>query len=997
MPDTHILMFEPFRVDLRDERLWRGEDAIHLTNKAFAVLRYLLEHPAQLVPKEALFDAVWSDTFVSDAVLTVCIRELRRALGDDARASQFIETVRGRGYRFLAPVTVADRSPAVRQVVSPAPPTPGAFSLTPPSSALRPVPLVGREAELTQVHQWLATASEGVRQVGFVVGEVGIGKTTLVDAFVAQVESEVALWIGHGQCIDQYGAGEAYLPVLEALGRLCRGPEGHHLLALLRQQAPSWLVQMPALLSEAERETMERQESGATQARMLRELAEAVETLTVERPLVLVLEDLQWSDASTLAWLAYVARRRETARLLVLGTYRPVEAIVHDLPLRTLTQELRGHGQCEELLLDYLSEAAVTAYLAGRRPSHELPAGLARMLHQRTDGNPLFLVTLVDTLVRQGVLEEGPAGWHLPGGLEAVAVGVPESLRQLIERHLEQVSPEDQTILEAASVVGAEFSAAAVAAGVERAAEAVEAHCAALARRGQFVQARGTAAWPDGMVAARYGFIHALYQEVLYDRIPAGQRVRVHQQIGGRLEVGYGVQAREIAAELAAHFVRGGDAPRTVQYLRYAGENAWQRSAPQEAITHLTKGLEVLQTLPATPAHLEHELMLLTALGPTLITTLGAATPDVERVYARARVLCGQVGDTPQLFPVLWGLWRFYHNRGELQAARQLGEQMLTLAQRQPDPTLLLVAYQALGGTLYHQGESALARTHLEQDLALPDPEQHRALAIRYGVAPRVLGLGYAAQALWVLGYPDQAMRRSHEALTQARQLSHPTSLGQALYQHTLLHQRRREAYVVHEQAECFITLATEKGFAMREAMGLVFRGWALVAQGHQEEGLAQMRQGLTGVLARGAAVFRPPYLTMLAEALGTMGHIDEGLQALTEARAALDEIGPHYSEAETYRLRGELVLRQAGARHKAQGKTVQEAEACFHQALAIARRQQAKSWELRATTSLARLWQSQGKRQDAYDLLAPVYEWFTEGFDTADLQDAKALLDELA
>lgn len=996
MRDSHILKFDPFRVDLLDERLWRGEEAIHLTNKAFAVLRYLLEHPAQLVPKEALMEAGWPGTYVSDAVLTVCIRELRRALGDHARTPTFIETVRGRGYRFLVPVTVGDRSPALHQADSPPHPTLPAVPISFQPS-VRPAPLVGREDELAQLHQWVATALEGTRQVVFISGEAGIGKTALVDAFVAQVGGGETLWIGHGQCVDQYGAGEAYLPLLAALGRLCRGREGSHFLDLLRQQAPSWLAQMPALLSEADRVALRRTESGATQARMLRELAEALEALTTECPLLLVLEDLHWSDASTLAWLGFIARRREMARLLVLGTYRPVEAIVANHPLRTLTQELRGHGQCVELPLDYLSEAAVVTYLAKRFTGRDLPAELARMLHQRTDGNPLFLVTLVDTLVRQGVLEEGRAGWCLPGGLDAVTIGVPENLRQLIEQHLEQVSSEEQTILEAASVAGVAFSAATVAAGVEREVEVVEAHCAALARRGQFVQARGTADWPDGTVAARYGFIHALYQEVLYDRVPAGQRMRMHQQIGVRLEVGYGEQAREIAAELAEHFVRARDAPRAVQYLTYAGENAWQRSAPHEAIAHLTKGLEVLEPLPTTPAQIQHELMLLTPLGPALISALGASAPDVERVYARARVLCGQVGDTPQLFPVLWGLWRFYQNRGELRTAREVGEQLLILAQRQSEPTQLLVAHQALGGILYHQGELALAWTHLEEDLIRFDPEQHRVLAVRYSVSPRVLGLGYAAGALWYLGYPDRALRCSHEALSQARKLSHLPSIGQALYSATLIRQRRREAHTAYDQAETLITLATTQGFGLWESMGMVLRGWALVSQGYGEEALAQIRRGLTGVLAGKAVVFRPPYLTLLAEALGIMGHIDEALQALTEARVALNELGPHYSEAETYRLRGELLLRQEGASDKFQGRTVQEAESCFHQALDVARHQQAKSLELLTATSLARLWQSQGRCRDAYDLLAPVHEWFTEGFDTADLQEARVLLDELA
>jgi predicted ATPase len=373
--------------------------------------------------------------------------------------------------------------------------------------------------------------------------------------------------------------------------------------------------------------------------------------------------------------------------------------------------------------------------------------------------------------------------------------------------------------------------------------------------------------------------------------------------------------------------------------------------------------------------------MLLTALGPALISALGASAPDVERVYARARVLCGQAGETPQLFPVLWGLWRFYLNRGALQTARELGEQLLTLVRRQHDPALLLLARAALGGTLLNLGEYALARTYLEQDLALPDLEAHRALAVRYGVAPGVLGLGYATGTLWRLGYPDLALRRSHEACTLARQLSHPPSLAQALHYAALLYLRRREAHAAHEQAEALINLATEQGFALRAAIGMVLRGWALVAQGHGEEALAQMRQGLTDVLTRGAVQFRFANLPLLAEVLGKVGQVEEGLQVLTEARAA---------GAETYRLKGELLLRQAVP-------DTSQAETCFHHALDIARHQQAKSWELRAATSLSWLWQQQGKRQDAYDLLAPVYDWFTAGFDTADLKEAKALLDELA
>ncbi len=1001
MRDAKILIFEPFRVDVADERLWRGEDVVRLTNKAFCVLRHLAEHPAKLVTKDELLDAVWPDTNVSEAAMTVCIRELRQALEDDAQAPRFIETVRGRGYRFVAKVTIADRSSGQRQPGASADPAPGFVPRTAQSFVIRPASLVGREIELARLHQWFDTALEGVRRVGFIIGEAGIGKTTLVDAFMAQVESEEALWIGHGQCVDQYGAGEAYLPLLEALGRMCRGPQGGQLLALLRRQAPSWLVQMPALLSEAERVALQREESGTTQARMLRELAEAVEQITAERPLLLVLEDLHWSDASTLAWLSYVARRPEAARLLVLATYRPVEAIVAAHPLRALTHELRGRGQCEELLLDYLSEDAVAAYLAGRCPGREIPAGLAHMLHQRTDGNPLFLVTLVNTLVREGKLVEGTAGWELPEGLEAIAVDVPEGLRHLIELHLENVPPEDQTILEAGSVVGAEFSAAAVAAGVELEAESVEARCEAMTRRAQFVQAVGSEAWPDGTVAARYRFLHALHQEVLYNRIPPGQRNRWHRQIGKRLEAGHGGKASEIAAELAEHFVRGGDAPRAVQYLRHAGENARQRSAYQEAIAHLTRGIEVLGKLPDTVERARREVDLQTTLGLTYMAAKGYATPEVGTAYARALALCQQLDDAAQLGRVLGGSWIFHLARAEFHTAREMAEQMLELGETTNDPDILGPAHHGVGQVLFHTGEFAPAKENLEQAFALftrqllssPD-------AIPSVQDGRVISLGFLAFSLWHLGYPDQAFQKAQEALTLARELSHPFTLAYALFFVAAVHGYRGEHARVHQPNEEMLALSLEHGFPVFVAAGTFIRSLMLIAQGKIEiaEGIAQISQTIDAYRETGAVSGFPMLLAVLAELQMAVGQVEGGLDSLSEAQATVDRTGERRYDMRLSLLKGKLLLGQASRQQEGgiHREKIAEAEACFTRAVDVARQQKAKSLELEAVLNLSRLWQQQGRRDEARELLADVYGWFTEGLDTADLKTAKALLEEL-
>src|SRR5262245_46042086 len=421
MPEQRMLIFEPFCLDVGNERLWRGPEALHLTHKAFAVLRYLAEHAGQLVTKDELLEVVWSQTHVSEAALAVCIREIRQVVGDHPRTPRCIETVHGRGCGVMAPVTVPVRLPGAHPpLVPPAPP---------------PL-LVGREMECAQMQRWWAKAVQGERQVAFVTGEAGIGKTTLVAAFIARVAGDGALGIGHGQCIEQYGAGDAYLPVREALARLGRGPAGPHLLALLRQYAPSWLVQMPTLLSAAELEALQQRGRGATQARMLRELTEALEALTAERPLLLVLEDLQWSDYATLEWLACVARRREQAQLLVLGTYRPMDVLVRAHPVRTVVQELQRHGQCTELPLTSLTDAGVAAYVAVRYAGRSLPEGLARLIRRRTGGNPLFMVSVVDAIERQGLLQEGAQASTVLEELEAVAVGLPESLRHLIEQQL---------------------------------------------------------------------------------------------------------------------------------------------------------------------------------------------------------------------------------------------------------------------------------------------------------------------------------------------------------------------------------------------------------------------------------------------------------------------------------------------------------------------------------------------------------------------------------
>jgi predicted ATPase len=496
---------------------------------------------------------------------------------------------------------------------------------------------------------------------------------------------------------------------------------------------------------------------------------------------------------------------------------------------------------------------------------------------------------------------------------------------------------------------------------------------------------------------AHYLFKHALIQDTAYQSLLKSTRQQYHRQIAQVLAERF-PETVETQPELVAHhYTEAGLRAQALPYWQKAGERATQRSAYVEAVAHLTKGLELLQTLPDTPERVQQELTLQLALNDALVTVKGYTAPEVEKTVTRARELCQQLGETPQLFPMLRRLFSFYFNRLELQTARELAEQEMRLAQSIQDSYLLSVAHQALGITLCRLGALASARLHLAQAIALYDPQTHPRST--FGSADlRVDCLCFASSTLWHLGYPEQALQRSQEAVALAAGLSHPFSLATTLGHAALLNLFRRDEQVARERAEAVMTLSTEQGFPFWLAWGTILRGGALAAQGQGEEGLAQLRQGLAARRVMGAERL-PYFLALLAEVYRQGGQAEEGLAVLAEALATVDKTGERFCEAELCRLKGELLLTQEGLRLQAVGhrEKIEEAEACFHKAIEIARRQQAKSWELRAVMSMSRLWQRQGKKDEARQMLAGIYGWFTEGFDTKDLQEAKALLEELS
>lgn len=931
------IFFGPFRMDLAGERLWRDSTPLALTPKGFALLRFLVEHPGQLLTKQDVLEALWSDTLVTDASLYVCIREVRKALGDQSDVPRYIETVHRRGYRFIGSIS-GGRAPG--------------------GPVERPTSLVGRDGDLAKLEDLLQRAVQGERQVVFVTGEPGIGKTALTDAVLRRAAADDDCWVARGQCCEHHGPGEAFAPLLESLGQLDRGSASARLRGVLARYAPTWLAELPPASSANGQQDASRPASSLE--RMLRELNEAVEALTTETPLVLVLEDLHWSDYATVDQICSLAQRRGRARLLLLVTYRPAELIMRQHPLRAVKRELQAHGQCQELPLGLLAEEEVAEYLNARFPESDFAGEVARLIHRHTDGNPLFMVNTIEYWIARGWLRREGARWEWKDGLPAAEASIPDSILGMIERQADQLGTEEQRLLEGASVAGVEFSAAAVSSILDQDAECVEDCCEGLAARQQFLCRDKLHELPNGSVTSRYRFTHALYQNAFYQRIPAARRTQLHRRLVAWGESSYGDCAGEIAAELAVHAEQGRDFARAVSYHHQAATRAARISAHWVAADHARRGLDLLNRVGAASDREAQELGLLMILGQQLQTGRGFAAPAVEEAYTRARELCGRVQAGPQLGSVLLGLWSFNAVRAANRTALEIAEQFLQLGEKVHDPAALLWGHNTVGITQLFLGELAASRAHLKQAAAFYAPEQQRAYLALYGQDPKVTCLAFGANGLWLLGDTDQALAMSCEAVALARHSGHGYSLALALYFAAVLHQWRGQPGASRACAEELVRLAEEHGFMLWSAGGTVLRGRALAEQGALEEGIAEIQRGFSAWRSTGAVVNTTYYLALLADTLGAAGRLEEGLAAIAEAIDLAGETGEQLCVAELYRIKGELLRRTAECRRVSQTGGTKASpmrpmvSSCFRKAITLARRQGAKALERRAARAEA-------------------------------------------
>jgi class 3 adenylate cyclase/predicted ATPase len=874
---------------------------------------------------------------------------------------------------------------------------------------------VGRSREIDQLQQTLAQAKTGYGQIVGVVGESGVGKSRLVYEFKRSSLTDClvleAYAVAHGQA-------SPYLPMIELLRQYFQlhTPEDErqrkekvlgkvltldrsledivpYLFALLSIEDAT--LALPPLDPQLRR----RQTFAALKRLFLRE--------SLNQPLVLICEDLHWVDSETQGVLDALSDSIGSARVLLLVNYRPEYR--HEWGPKTYYTQLRlapfGKGEAEEFLDALLGEAQEA------RPTSPLRT-LKQQILEKTEGTAFFIEEIVQELFERGVLVRDGTATRQVASLPA-ALQLPTTVQGVLSARIDRLPAAEKALVQQLAVIGRRFSL-----GLMQ-------HVIALPEDEQYrllsaLQSKEFLYEQPAFPEVEYVFKHALTQDVAYNSLLQEQRKAVHERAARAIEALYGSTVDDHYNELAYHYTQSGDRHKAVEYLHLAGQQAVQRSANTEAIKHFTIALELLTGLPDTPERARRELSLQIALGVPLQVSKGPAAAELADVYSRALDLCQQVGEPGQRFSVLRGLWVLHHVRAELDIARTLADELLHMAEQAQDSTLLLEAHRALGSTSLWLGEFAKAWRHLERAGRLYNSQQHRFLTFLHGGAdPGVSCLCDGARALWFLGYPDQALTQSEAALALAQELSDPFSLAYALIFAAGLHQLRREGRETQQRAEEGIALALEHGFATFVSAGTIRRGWALAEQGHTEEGLGQMERGVVARRTAGAELGRPYFLALQAEVYGKVGRPEHGLALLTEALDQMHATNEFRLAAEVHRLHGELTLQKSSVvssqwsvpdpRHPTldpQG----EAEACFLKAIEIAREQHAKSLELRAAMSLVRLRQQQlvreatctaqpslrAARDQAHTLLREVYNWFTEGFATKDLREAKVVLEQL-
>ena len=949
--------FDQFELDEANARLLRDGTAIALPPTPFAVLCALVRQPGTLLTTNALLDEVWGHQFVTDSVLRTAISELRTALDDDARKPRFIETVSRRGYRFIASPSAIPSTADVRANV-------------PGLGAVRVPYFIGRAEPLSRLRRAWDVACGGKRAVVWIAGEPGIGKTTLIEQFIASV-GDVAC--AHGQCVENFGAGEPYLPVLQALEELCRSDS--EVPPLLRAVAPTWLLQLPWLSTTEEREALRRELAGVSPDRMLREMGQFLDRYTERRPLLLVTEDLHWSDRATIQLIDYIARRRGSAQLMWLASFRLAEVVALDHPLNPLRHELRLHNLCEEIVLDPFSENEVADYVAERSPAISTNQVFVRALHESTDGLPLFVASVMTDVITRAA----ESGDDAAAGSRLVKIAVPQNLAAIIEHYIARLTSDQRLVLSAAAVCGVEFRVYTISGALERDAAWVGQLCDELAREQLWLIAPRAEQGGDD-AQSPYSFRHALFRQVLYERTSTSARAHLHRKMGAALERERATRVPIAAAELATHFERGGDAITAVRYYAEAADAALAHFSPEEAVRLVEHAWPLLEQAPGGQERNALQITIGTLHGVAATRVLGVgreAKHSLERAYA----LLDEDPQHPFRGRLLQGFGFMLTLRAEYVEALAVADRAEALGSTTNDPVLLSTACTVHGQVDQLQGRSAAARTWLERGLTLS--ERLDVGPGEFLVDPHVALLGLLAVPLLHLGSVEQARASLQRAYVRARDREWPMARLAALWYSALFEVRLGDAERVAALADEMHSLLEEFALAHGRNACRWFRGWADARMGQPRDGYRRIREAYEdntrlGMLAGGSEV-----LGYATEALVLAGDWDGAQYELENALQVANTLG------ERVYLPQLLVMQAAIARARGDRAA---ADAAIQQAIAEARAQKAPWLELMALVELCDRHTATVKDRRA---LAALIDRLPEALNTAAAGKARALLDK--
>lgn len=912
-----LFRFAAFELDEANARL-RHDDGrnIDLPPRAFAVLCELARRSGRLVTKNELLDTVWGHRHVSESVLKSTISVIRIALGDDSRNPRFIETVSRKGYRMVA-------EPAA--VTTP----PGSAPAAPP----RPL-LVGRGELLARLDGAWRAARTGERRLCWIVGEAGAGKTTLLDHFGQSVSGAR---IARGQCVEQHGAGEPYLPLLEALSALCERDQSLRLL--LRQVAPTWLMQMPWLLDDAERLSLRQALVGASQERMLRELGELLDRYTQNEPLVLITEDLHWSDEATIRAMNHVARRRSPARLLWLASFRLADVASDSHPLHLVRHELRAHRLIEELVVDPFSEQEVAEYLQRRVPDVALPERAIQSLYASTDGLPLYLSHVVDEFLR--VAPADAITNASQGELLLSTVMVPESATQAIEVQIARLEREPVRILEAAAVVGLEFLPSVVAGVLGLTTGAVADICEQLARQRRWLKAVGVVRLASGELDAKYAFTHSLHRHVFYRRMSELARATHHRRAAGLL-----AHIQASAAEIALHYELGHEPALALTHYLAAIEHALRSLAPSDAVRLSEQAIAVFERQDPAVRSTDQEITLYALRGAGSAQALGVSSNAAKLAFARAQTLLCRHFEHPLRSLILHGYGLVLFVRGEYGEAKATAARSLELAERYDDGILRVAACDLLGQLHTIQGFPEAGLSYLLSGLSAAEAVGDEALSQAYVVDPIVTMTAVLALPLLHLGRVVEARQQLEKAHARASALKQPMAMMVALWFSALFEVRRDNVERVAAIAAQLRAVVDDYGVPQGIGPANWYAGWAAARLGEPERGIGLIRQGYENNLVLEMHAGNTEVLGYAAEALLQAGDWRGALDALDEAFQLAEALPERAYTPKLHLLRSDAL---AGAGDMA------GAEGALADALAAAREQQAAWLEVQVLVETCR------------------------------------------